>query len=142
MNREELKNIIPHREPMLLLDEAYVGEDKKAYGSYTVRGDEWFLQGHFPGQPMVPGVIQCEMAAQTCCVLLQDALLGHMPLFAGLDHVKFKSMVKPGDTIKFVCSLLKVKAPFYFAEAKGYVNDKLCLSGELSFALIRSLSGV
>ena len=67
MNREELKNILPHREPMLLVDEAYVGEDGKAHGKYTVRGDEYFLKGHFPQNPIVPGVIQCEMAAQTCC---------------------------------------------------------------------------
>lgn len=96
MTREELKEILPHREPMLLLDEATKIEDNLAEGKYTVRGDEWFLQGHFPGNPVVPGVIQCEMMAQTCCVLLVEAVKGHTPLYTGLDKVRFKGQVKPG----------------------------------------------
>ena len=68
MNKEEIKKILPHREPMLLIDEAYLDEKGAAHGFYTVKGDEWFLQGHFPGNPIVPGVIQCEMAGQTCSV--------------------------------------------------------------------------
>jgi 3-hydroxymyristoyl/3-hydroxydecanoyl-(acyl carrier protein) dehydratases len=136
MNREELKQFIPHREPMLLIDEASVDENGTAHGTYTVIGTEYFLQGHFPGNPIVPGVIQCEMAAQTCCVLLGEKTKGKTPVFTGIDKVKFKRQVKPGETIAFECVLTRELAPFYFAKIKGSVNGQLCVSGEFSFALI------
>ena len=136
MTREELKEILPHREPMLLLDEATKIEDNLAEGKYTVRGDEWLLQGHFPGNPVVPGVIQCEMMAQTCCVLLVEAVKGHTPLYTGLDKVRFKGQVKPGDTIVFHCSATGQRGPFCFAKGEGRVNGKLVVKGDLSFAIV------
>ena len=98
MNREELKTILPHREPMLLVDEAQIGEDGAAYGRYTVRGDEYFLQGHFPGNPIVPGVIQCEMIAQTACLLFAEQVKGSQTFYTGINNVKFRGQVAPGDT--------------------------------------------
>ncbi|HZK01517.1 MAG TPA: 3-hydroxyacyl-ACP dehydratase FabZ [Anaerovoracaceae bacterium] len=136
MNIDDLKKILPHRKPMLLLDEAEINEDGKAIGLYTVKGDEYFLQGHFPGNPVVPGVILCEMMAQTCGVLLSNETSGKTPYYTGLDRVKFRGMVKPGDTIEFRCEILKIKLPFVFAKGAGYVNGKLSVQGEFSFALI------
>lgn len=136
MNRDELKQILPHREPMLLLDEAELKEDNLAVGKYTVKGDEWFLQGHFPGMPIVPGVVQCEMLAQTCCMLLSEQVKGKLPLFAGLDRVRFKNRVLPGDTLVMECSLTRSRPPFYFAKGRGSVNGKPVVSAELSFALV------
>lgn len=139
MNREELKNLMPHREPMLLLDLAEKKEDGSAYGEYTIKGDEWFLQGHFPGNPVVPGVVQCEMLAQTCCVLLSGDMEGSTPYFTGLDKVKFRGKVLPGDTLCMECVITKSKGSFYFARGKGYVGGKLCVSGEFSFAVVKGV---
>ncbi len=140
MNKEEIKKILPHREPMLLIDQANLINENTAEGFYTVRGDEYFLQGHFPGNPVVPGVILCEIMAQTCCVLMgeQGDSQGKTPYYTGLNQVKFKHPVRPGDTIRMECSLERVKKPFYFAKGTGTVNGKVCLSGEFSFALMPS----
>lgn len=141
MNREELKQVLPHREPMLLLDEAELKENNLAVGKYTVKGDEWFLKGHFPGMPIVPGVVQCEMLAQTCCMLIADQVKGKLPLFAGLDRARFKNRVLPGDTILLECSLTRSRPPFYFAKGRGSVNGKTVVTAELSFALVSEDKG-
>lgn len=137
MNRQEIEQILPHRKPMLLVDDAAVNPDGSATGHYTVQGDEFFLQGHFPGNPVVPGVILCEMMAQTCAVMLKDKAQGATPYFTSLDKVKFKQVVKPGDTIEFHTSITRSRAPFYFAQGKGLVEGKLCVTGEFSFALMQ-----
>lgn len=135
MNRTELMNLLPHRGNMLLLDDGE-NRDGVAVGHYHVKGDEFFLDGHFPGNPMVPGVILCEILAQTACVLLSEQMThGKTPVYTGLDRVKFRSPVRPGDTIETQCSLKRVKYPFYFAEGTVSVDGKICASAQFSFAL-------
>ncbi len=135
MNREEIMKILPHRDAMLLLDDAE-RQGELAIGHYTVRGDEFFLQGHFPGNPIVPGVILCEILAQSACVLLQDRMReGDLPVYTGLNAVKFRSPVKPGDTIETKCRIKRAKHPFYFAEGTASVGERLCVSAEFSFAI-------
>ncbi len=135
MNQTELMNLLPHRGNMLLLDDAE-NNDGLAVGHYHVRGNEFFLDGHFPGNPMVPGVILCEILAQTACVLLAEQMVaGKTPVYTGLNHVKFRSPVRPGDTIETRCTLKRVKHPFYFAEGTVCVDGKVCASAEFSFAL-------
>ena len=135
MNREEIMNILPHRDNMLLLDDVE-RKDGIAVGHYTVRGDEFFLKGHFPDHPIVPGVILCEILAQSACVLMQDAMSeGTLPVYTGLNHVKFRSPVKPGDTVETRCYIKRAKHPFYFAEGTVSVDGRLCVSAEFSFAV-------
>ena len=136
MDREELKTILPHRDNMLLLD-AVEREEDIAHGYLKIKGDEWFLQGHFPGNPVVPGVILCEILAQSVCVLIGDGLPeGATPMYTGLNNVRFKSPVRPGDLFETKCRLTRVKKPFYFAEGTGYVDGKLCIKAEFSFAVV------
>ncbi len=120
---------------MLLLDEVEQ-KDGIAIGHYTVRGDEFFLKGHFPNNPIVPGVILCEILAQSACVLLQDAMRdGNLPVYTGLNNARFRSPVKPGDTIETRCHIKRSKHPFYFAEGSVTVGERLCVSAEFSFAI-------
>lgn len=136
MDREQIKEILPHREPMLLIDRAWLDEDGVAHALYHVRGDEFFLQGHFPGNPVVPGVIQCEIMAQACAILLGDKLKGKTPFYTGIDKVRFKSQVRPGDDIEVTAEVLRAKGPFYFTKCTASVRGALCAQGELSFALV------
>ena len=136
MTREKLKEILPQREPMLLVDEIVHNEDGTVTGKYTVRGDEYFLQGHFPGNPIVPGVILCEMAAQSSCLLMAEKVRGKTTLFAGMNNVKFKNPVRVGDTVEFTCKTIRSISVFYFMQAEGKVNGKLVMKGEFSFALV------
>jgi 3-hydroxyacyl-[acyl-carrier-protein] dehydratase len=135
MNREQIMEILPHRDSMLLLDDVE-NDGEEAVGHYSVRGDEFFLKGHFPGNPIVPGVILCEILAQSACVLMKDDMTdGKLAVYTGLNNVKFRSSVRPGDTVETRCQITRVKKPFYFGKGTVSVGDRLCVSAEFSFAL-------
>ncbi len=144
MTQEEIKTLLPHRAPMLLVDsleEEIVTNDngevtRYAIGVYHVRGDEFFLQGHFPDYPVVPGVILCEMMAQSCALLLGDELKDKRPLYTGIDKVRFKYQVRPGDTIVLRSTITEHRRSLVLAKTEATVDGKLCCCGNLSFMLV------
>ncbi|MEF9894760.1 MAG: 3-hydroxyacyl-ACP dehydratase FabZ [Clostridia bacterium] len=135
MNREEIMGILPHRGKMLLLDQAALLEDGRACGEYTVKGDEWFLDGHFPGDPVMPGVLQCEIMAQASCLLLKEALGGKTAYYAGIDKMRFRRMVRPGDTLRVTSQLIRQKLNLYVVAAEATVAGEVCASGQCSFII-------
>ncbi|MCL2755751.1 MAG: 3-hydroxyacyl-ACP dehydratase FabZ [Firmicutes bacterium] len=138
-NKEQLHNLLPHRDPMLLINDVELiqnGEDILSIAHYTVRGDEFFLQGHFPNNPVVPGVILCEMMTQACCVFFIGKETNVDTYLTTLDSVKFKNPVRPGDTIQLRAKFIKTNRIFTFASAEALVRDKLVARCELSFALV------
>ena len=144
MNKEEIKSYLKHRDPMLLVDsvELVTEQDKEgkdvlvAYGTYTVRGDEFFLQGHFPGYPVVPGVILCEMMAQSCALLLGEEIKSKRTFYTGIDNVRFKGQVRPGDVVKTKSCIVDRRQSLIFVNAQASVDGKVCCKGDLNFALI------
>ncbi len=144
MNREEIKSYLKHREPMLLLDTVDLATEKDAkgedvlvaYASYLVRGDEFFLQGHFPDYPVVPGVILCEMMAQSCALLLGEEIKTKLTFYTGIDNVRFKGQVRPGDLVQIKSQIVDRRQALIFVKAQASVNNKVCCKGDLSFALL------
>ena len=139
LNKEEIKNIIPQREPFLMIDEVeeYVpGESCTAYK--YVNEEEWYFKGHFPGNPIMPGVLIAESLAQAgaVAILSVEANKGRNALFGGIDKMKFKRMVKPGDKLKLEVKIIKQKGPIGIGEAIATVDDKIAAKGELTFAVV------
>jgi 3-hydroxyacyl-[acyl-carrier-protein] dehydratase len=121
---------------MLLVDEIIINPDGSADAKYLIRDDEFFCQGHFPGNPLVPGVIQCEIMAQSCALLVKDEIVGKTTLYSGIDNVRFKNPVRPGDLCEVKARLNAKRANMFFCEAELRVDGKLCCKGSLSFALV------
>lgn len=126
MSLEEIHAAIPHRRPMLLLDELVERGDDWIVCQKTFHADEFFFQGHYPDFPLVPGVILCEAAMQAGAVLLskQVAAAGGVPVATRLNDVKFKKMVRPGDTIRIEARIKEHLADVFFLTAKVDCDGK------------------
>lgn len=144
MNKEEIKAYLKHRDPMLLVETVRLENEKDAegndclvaYGTYKVRGDEFFLQGHFPDYPVVPGVILCEMMAQSCALLLGEEIKTKLTFYTGIDQVRFKGQVHPGDVVETKSYIYDRRKSLIFVKAQASVAGKICCKGDLSFALM------
>lgn len=136
MDREELKEFLPHRDPMLLVDEIEIDAEGTAHARYRIKEDEFFCKGHFPGNPIVPGVIQCEIMAQSCALLVKDEIVGKTTLYSGIDNVRFKHPVYPGDLCEITAHLKSKRGNLFFCDAELHVDGQVCCKGSLSFALV------
>lgn len=136
MEREELKEYLPHREPMLLVDRIDIDDEGVCHAEYRVKEDEFFCMGHFPGNPIVPGVIQCEIMAQSCALLVKEEIKGKTTLYTGIDKVRFKHLVRPGDLVEVTARLKSRRASLFYCDAVLKVDGNICCKGELSFALV------
>lgn len=139
LGRDAICDIIPHREPFLLVDEITELEaGVRAVGRYHVKADAWYLAGHFPGNPIMPGVLQVEALAQVgaICGLAHPDFAGRLVLFAGIDDVRFKRIVRPGDILDLRCEISRLRGPVGRAEAEAAVGGELACRGTLTFALV------
>ena len=133
-NSIQIQALIPHRKPMLLVDEVVEQDEKHIVCKKTFSSDEYFLQGHFPNFPLVPGVILCECCLQSGAILLSQFTPndGSVPVATRIDGAKFKRMVRPGETIEIDVTLNEVVSTAYFMTGKVTVDGKL--AARLDFA--------
>ena len=139
LNVEEIMEILPHRYPMLLVDKIIemVPMDY-AVGIKCVTMNEPFFQGHFPGHPVMPGALICEAMAQVggVALLYPEENRGLIPFFTGIDKLRFRHPVRPGDQIVMRADIVKIKGRMGKVKAQSHVGDILCAEGEYLFALM------
>lgn len=138
MTTKEILDILPHRQPFMLLDTVEEFEPgKRVVAKKCVTYNEPFFNGHFPGEPVMPGVLIIEALAQAgaVAILSQEENKGKLAFFAGINNAKFKQKVVPGDVLMLECEIVKIKGPIGVGNAKATVNGKLAASAELTFAI-------
>lgn len=136
LNREEIKKIIPHREPFLLVDEVTELEPgKRGVGKFTLTGEEFFLKGHYPGMPIMPGVLIIESMAQlggVVCLSLPE-FKGKTPIFGGIKNARFKRKIEPGDTLEIEIVIDRIIKNAGIGKCKATVDGELACSAEITF---------
>lgn len=136
----QIKAILPHRYPFLLVDRVtQVIPGQKAVGFKNLTANEDFFNGHFPFKPSMPGVLMIEALAQLgcICVLMEEEFKGHLAVFTGIDGVKFRTMVVPGDRLDMEVELTKRRGPLGKAKVLAKVGDKIAVEGEITFAITK-----
>ena len=141
MNNIEIQKVLPHRYPFLLVDKIVeLDEGKSIKGIKNVTVNEPFFQGHFPGNPIMPGVLICEALAQVGAVLLLSMVenKGKLGVFTGINNFKFRKQVVPGDTLELNAELVTYRHGMGKANVEALVDGKTAAKGEISFAVIEN----
>lgn len=135
MDIKEIMDIIPHRYPFLLIDKVIKIEENKITAIKNVTANEYYFQGHFPAEPVMPGVLIIESLAQAGAVALlsKDEFKGKIAYFAGINNAKFRRKVVPGDTLRLEVELTKIRGKAGVGYGIAYVDDKKVCEGELTF---------
>jgi len=136
--QDVIETILPHRAPFLLLDEVTELEPgKRVVARRRVNEDDWWFAGHFPGRPVMPGVLIVEAMAQAgaVAVLIEEANRGKIAFFAGIDDCRFKRIVEPGDVLTLTCEIDTIRGPIGRGKAQAHVGDALAARGTLTFAV-------
>lgn len=138
--QDVIETILPHRAPFLLLDEVTeLDAGRRVVAHRKVNADDWWFAGHFPGRPVMPGVLIVEAMAQAgaVAVLIEEENRGRIAFFAGIDDCRFKRIVEPGDTLTLTCEIDTVRGPIGKGKATAHVGDELAARGTLTFAVER-----
>jgi 3-hydroxyacyl-[acyl-carrier-protein] dehydratase len=141
MSQEEIYAAIPHRPPFLLIDEVVQREPERIVCRKTFRPDEWYFAGHYPGHPITPGVLLCEAAMQAGAVLLAEAvpdLSEGLPVAARMRDVRFKRIVRPGETVDIEVKLTDQLANAWIMQATVKCGDQLAVRLEFTCAIART----
>lgn len=138
LDREQIKEIIPHRDPFLLIDEVLEMEaGKRIVAVKHIKDDEYWFKGHFPQYPVTPGVLVIEMLAQAgaVCMLSLEEHKGKIGFLGGVNNAKFRRQVLPGETITLEVEMVKIRGAIGIGKALATVNGEKAVSAEISFAL-------
>ncbi len=139
LNSRDIQNLIPHRWPILMVDRIVEYDPARSYirGEKAVTSSEWFFQGHFPGLPVMPGVLQVEALAQTMAVYVaqQEGFGDRIGLFAGIDECRFKRVVLPGDRLTLEVTMDKLGKRFGRGRAVASVDGEVCCEATISFII-------